>query len=85
MAERVEARRAGETVPASDSDLEQGDYRLDGTLREQEEFMLKEIAAKFGITPEASHVARPLSRAPPHLEQLAQDGKGPRRLCRHVP
>ena len=45
--------RPGETVPASDSDQEQGDYRLDGTLREQEEFMLKEVAAKFGITREA--------------------------------
>ncbi len=45
--------RIGETVPASDSDQEQGDYRLDGTLREQEEFMLKEVAAKFGITREA--------------------------------
>ena len=44
-------------MPASDSDQEQGDYRLDGTLREQEEFMLKEIAVKFGITPEASRVA----------------------------
>ena len=40
-------------MPASDSDQEQGDYRLDGTLREQEEFMLKEVAAKFGITREA--------------------------------
>ncbi len=40
-------------MPASDSDQEQGDYRLDGTLREQEEFMLKEVAAKFGITLEA--------------------------------
>ncbi len=44
-------------MPASDSDQEQGDFRLDGTLREQEEFMLKEVAAKFGITPQASRLA----------------------------
>ena len=56
----------GETVPASDSDQEQGDYRLDGTLREQEEFMLKEVAAKFGITPEASLSAGGVKPLPRH-------------------
>ncbi len=68
-------------MPASDSDLEQGDYRLDGTLREQEEFMLKEIAAKFGITPEASHAA---SQTPPRQGQRARGGKAPWWSCRHV-
>ena len=42
----------GETVPASDSEEEKGTLRLDGELREQEEYMLAGIGHKYGLLPE---------------------------------
>ena len=42
----------GETVPASDSDEDQGTLRLDGVLREQEVYMLARLGEKYALEPE---------------------------------
>ena len=39
-------------MPASDSDEDQGTLRLDGVLREQEEYMLARLGEKYGLEPE---------------------------------
>lgn len=36
-------------MPASDSDEENGTLRLDGVLREQEEYMLAGIGSAYGL------------------------------------
>lgn len=48
---RILLHCTGETVPASDSDEDvRVDVALDGPMREREEYVLKAIAQRHGIT-----------------------------------